>query len=398
MEFKFGEKEENFRKEIREFVKDNFPPGYFSHLYTEEHDDEDWEFSMSISKKLAERRWLTISWPREYGGLGASPLQQLIFREEVGYWRIPGTQMGIGGTAWVGPSLMLFGTEEQRKKYLPPIAAGEPDGVWCTGYSEPDSGSDLASLQTRADKNGDEYIVNGQKVWTSAAHRARWLWIACRTNTNVEKKHHGLSLLIVDMKSEGVTVRPIKNYFGFHLFNEIFLKDVRVPVNNLVGVENNGWRHLMQALAFERGGAVGDCGLAKRILDELIYYAKETDLIRKPEIRHKLADVATDIESAKMLAYEAGWKISKGITVIYEPSRDKANMDELLQKLSQIGMEIMGGFGQLDPLYKDSKWTRLQGMIEHLYHSCPGKATAADSTFTQRNIAGQFGLQLPRSY
>jgi alkylation response protein AidB-like acyl-CoA dehydrogenase len=398
MDFRFSEKEENLRKEIRRFVKENLPPDHFLHLYSEEHDDEDWELSMSISKKLAARKWLTISWPPEYGGLGATAMERLVFMEEAGYWGIPGTKMGVSGTVWVGPTLMLLGTEEQKAKYLPPIAAGDPDGVWCTGYSEPDSGSDLASLQTSAVRDGDDYIVNGQKVWTSAAHRARWLWLACRTEQNVQKKHHGLSIIIVDMKSEGVTVRPIKNYYGFHFFNEIVLRDVRVPVKNLVGVENNGWRHLMQALNFERGSAVFDSGAARRIRDELLQYAKATGQIRKPAIRRSFADLSLDIASARILAYEAVWKISRGEAATYEASRDKANMDVLFHKLSEVGMEILGGFSMMDPLYKGSKWTKLRGMIEHVYYSSPGKATAAGSTFTQRNISGQFGLGLPRSY
>lgn len=398
MDFRFSEEQNNFRKEIREFVKENIPPDHFEHMYAEEHDDESWAFAMSISRKLAEKRWLTLSWPKEYGGLDASPMERLIFGEECGYWGIPGHKMGVSGTVWVGPTLMLIGTEEQKSKYLPLIAAGDPNGVWCTGYSEPDSGSDLASLQTSAVKNGDAYIINGQKVWTSAAHRSRWLWLACRTDPNVEKKHHGLSIIIVDMTSEGVSVRPIENYYGFHFFNEIFLKDVRVPVENLVGVENNGWRHLMQALNFERGSAVLDSGLARRLRDELLLYARTTNQFEKPGIRHRIADLSVDIEAARILAYEAVWKISKGETVTYEASRDKANMDMLYHKLSRVGMEIVGAFGMMDPLEKGSKWTKLKGMIEHIYYSSPGKATAAGSTFTQKNISGQFGLGLPRSY
>ncbi len=398
MDFQFSEKENRFRKEIREFVKENIPANRFEHMYAEEHDDESWAFAMSISRKLAERKWLTLSWPREYGGLDASPMEKLIFGEESGYWGIPGIKMGVSGTVWVGPTLMLLGTDAQKKKYLPLIAAGEPDGVWCTGYSEPDSGSDLASLQTRAERKGDDYIINGQKVWTSAAHRARWLWLACRTNQNVEKKHHGLSIVIVDMKSPGITVRPIKNYYGFHFFNEIFLRDVRVPVENLVGEENNGWRHLMQALTFERGSAVYDSGLARRMRDELVHYAKETGQLSKPEVRRNIADLTVDIEAARALAFEAAWKISRGETVIYEASRDKATMDDLFHKLARVGMEILGAYGMMDPLDKESKWTKLKGMIEHIYYTTPGKATAAGSTFTQKNIAGQFGLGLPRSY
>jgi len=367
-------------------------------MYSEEHDDESWSFALSVSKKLAEEKWLTLSWPREYGGLDGTPVEKLIFGEECGYWGIPGHKMGVSGTVWVGPTLMLLGTDKQKRTYLPQIASGDADGVWCTGYSEPDSGSDLASLQTRADRDGDEYVINGQKVWTSAAHRARWLWLACRTDQNAEKKHQGLSIIIVDMKSEGVTVRPIKTYFGFHFFNEIFLKDVRVPVENLVGTENNGWRHLMQALNFERGGAVYDSGLARRLRDELVWYARTTGLFTRPEIRRKLSELTTDVAAARILAHDAVWKIGKGESVTYEASRDKANMDMLFHNIARTGVEILGAYSMMDPLCKDARWTKLRGMVEHIYHTTPGKATAAGSTFTQRNIAGQFGLGLPRAY
>jgi len=398
MDFQFTEREENFRQEIREFVKKNLPKDYYGNFLEEEHDDKSWEFAMSIAKKLAEKKWLTIAWPKEYGGMGASHMEQLIFKEEVGYWGIPGTTMGISGTGWVGPSLMIFGTKEQKEKYIPLIAAGDPDGVWCTGYSEPDSGSDLASLQTSAKREGDEYIINGQKVWTSAAHRARWLWLACKTDPTAKKKHHGISLVVVDMKSKGLTVRPLENLVGAHIFNELFFNDVRIPAENLVGVENKGWSQLMQALSFERGGAVTSCGVCKRILDELIIYTKETGLIKKSPIRQKLADIAVDIEAARILAYEADWKISKGMTVIYEPSRDKANCDVLFEKVSRIGTEIIGAYSQIDTLNSNNRWRKLKGMVQSLYFICMGMAIAAGTTDTQRNIVGQFGLHLPKAY
>jgi len=398
MEFRFTEKEERFRKEIREFVKENLPPGYFGHKYEEEGDDEAWAFAMKIAEKLAQKKWLTISWPEEFGGLGASLWEQAVFREEVGYWGIPGTTMGISGTGWVGPSLMRFGSREQQKKYLPLIATGQPDGVWCTAYSEPDSGSDLASLQTRAEKKGDDYILNGQKVWTSCAHRARWCWLACRTDPNAPKKHHGLSLMIVDMKSPGVTVRPLKNFVGSHIFNEIFFNDVKVPASNLVGVENKGWAQLMQALAFERGTSINYSGMHRRFLDELVMYSRETGLMQKTEIRHKLADLAMEVDMLKVLTYETIWKMNNGIEVIYEPSRDKATADILHEKMSRVGLEILGAFAQMDPLHKNTRWVKLKGAFEHMYYTCPAIAIAAGTTNTQRNIVGQFGLQLPRAY
>jgi len=398
MDFQFGKKEEAFRSEIREFVKENMPSDRVSHMFGEEGEDKAWDFAMSISKKLAERKWLTISWPEEFGGMNASFMERMVFAEECGYWGVPGTGMGVSGTAWVGPSLMIFGTKEQQEKYIPLIASGDPDGVWCTGYSEPDSGSDLASLQTSCIRDGDEYVINGQKVWTSAAHRARWCWLAVRTDPNAEKKHQGLSLVIVDMKSPGLDVRPLKNYVGLHYFNEMFFKDVRIPVENLVGQENNGWNHLMTALSFERGIALGFTATMRRVLDELVHHANETGLIKKTMVRHKLAELESDLEAARMLAYEAVWKIHNGLSRIYEPSRDKANTDLLYEKASRLGLDILGAFAQMDPLHTDPRWSKIGGIFEHLFHACPGLAIAAGTTDTQRNIVGQFGLQLPRAY
>ena len=399
MNFKFSEKEEALRKEIREFVKKELPSKHPGALFEEEHYDEDWEFAMSISKKLGEKGWLTMSWPKEYGGMGASHWEHATYLEEVGYWGIPGTGMGVSGVAWVGPSLVLFGSDEQKQKYMPLIAAGDPDGVWCTGYSEPDAGSDFANIRTRADKDGDEYVINGQKVWTSCAHRARYYWLAVKTDPDAKKKHHGISLFIVDMKSKGITVRPILNYVGFHLLNEVFLDDVRVPKENLVGVENKGWYQLMQALGYERG-SVGIAGYAanKRLLEELVEYTKETGQIKDPDIRQKLADIAVDVESMKLIAYQTIWKLEQGELPIYEPSRDKIFADNLLRKISTIGSEILRSYSTTDPMDKDYKWTKINAAIQKIYWSYPGIATAAGTNETQKNIIGQFALGLPKSY
>ena len=401
MDFKLGEKEEALRRDICKFAKDELPPGSFSIFMEEESRDEDWEFAMSIAKKLSQRGWLTIAWPREYGGQGASLWQQLVYNEEVGYWGIPGTLMGISGVAWVGPSLMLFGTEEQKRKYLPLIASGEPDGVWCTAYSEPNAGSDFASLQTRAVREGNEYVINGQKTWTSAAHRARWCWLAARTDPTTPKKHQGISLFIVDMKSPGITVNPLINYAGYHIFNEVFFDDVRTPASNLVGKENRGWYQLMQSLAEERASlAPMTSGSVRRILDELIQYVKETQyegrpLSQNPIIRHKLAERAIEAETLKMLAYHTTWKLSQGSTPVYEPSRDKAFSDEISERMAITGTEILGAYSQVDP---DSKWAKIKGSLQHFYLLFPGISIAAGTDDIERNIVGEFGLGLPKSY
>jgi len=398
MEFLFGEKEEALRREIREFVKQELPPGWSRGMLEEESRDADWQFSMSISKKLAQKGWLTMYWPKEYGGMGASIWEHLVFREEAGYWGIPGVTMGVGGVDWVGPSLIAYGTEEQKKKHLPLIASGEADGVWCTGYSEPNAGSDFVNIRTKAVRNGDDYVVNGQKIWTSAAHRARWMWLAAVTDPQAQKKHRAISIFMVDMKSKGLTVNPIINYAGYHIFNEVFFDEVKVPVENLVGEENNGWYQLMSSLAHERGSiAPGAVGLNRRILDELVQYAKETGLIKNPEIRHKLADRAIEIESQKVLVYQTTWKMSKGLPVVYEPCRDKVLNDWIFERLAFTGMEILGPYGQLDPKTRDAKWKKLRGSIEVLYWMFPGVAIAAGTDEIQKNIIALFGLQLPRS-
>ena len=398
MDFKFSEKEEKFRMEIRNFVKEEMPKGYMISVLDGEDSDEDWDLALSIVKKLGQRGWLTMNWPEEYGGMGASYFEMLVFAEEAGYWFIPSSIM-MTGVGWAGPSLMKFGTEEQKKKYLPTFAAGDPDGVWCTAYSEPDAGSDFANIRTRAERRGDEYILNGQKVWTSGAHRIRWAWLAAKTDPNAKKKHHGISLFIVDMKSKGVTIRPINSYIGSHIFNEVFFDDVRIPAENLVGQENNGWYQLMHSLMYERGTlSLGAYGTTKRFFDELVHYVNETGLLRKPEVRQKMSDLAVDVEALKVLAYETVWKLSKEMLPIYEPSRDKISSDLVMERISIVGTEILGAYSQLDPLVRDSKWVRLRSFVEKNYWAFPGIAIAGATTDNQRNIVGQFGLGLPKSY
>ena len=399
MHFQFGEKEEALRREIREFVKEEFPPGWITFMLEEESRDEDWDFAMSIAKKLSQKGWLTMSWPEEYGGRGASIWEQVVFREEAGYWGIPGVGMGVGGVDWVGPSLMLYGTEEQKRKYIPLIASGEADGVWCTAYSEPNAGSDFANIRTKAVRDGDEYVINGHKIWTSAAHRARWMWLAAVTDPEASKKHKGISIFVVDMKSKGITVNPLISYTGYHIFNEVFFDDVRISKDTLVGEENRGWYQLMSALAYERG-SIGPTsyGFNRRILDELVQYAKGTGAFQNPEIRHKLADRVIDLETQKMLLYHTAWRLEQGSTVIYEPSRDKVLNDLVTERLAITGTELLGAYSQMDSLHRNSRWTKLKGCVESMYWLFPGVSIAAGTDEIEKNIIGQFGLGLPKSY
>jgi len=401
MDFLLGSKEEVLRQELRQFAEKEIPGNWIVNFLDEEGRDEDWEFSLSISKKLAEKKWLVMGWPQKYGGSGASYIEQMIFAMEAAYWGIPGLAMGVSGTGWIGPSLMLYGNEEQRQKYLPLIAAGGADGVWCTGYSEPNAGSDFAAIQTRAVRQGDEYIVNGQKVWTSCAHRARWCWLAVRTDPCAQKPQHGISLMIVDMKSPGITIKPLLNYSGVHIFNEVFFDNVRVPLVNLVGEENMGWYQLMKSLAYERHSFGGQSyGTGRRILDGLVRYARETkhngkSISKDPSIRYKLAENAVELETLKMFAYEISWKLTMGIVPTYEASRNKTYADHVLEHLTSTGLDMIGAFSQLDQY---SRLSRLKGLIQRQYLMFPGISIAAGTDEIEKNIIGKFKLGLARSY
>ncbi len=401
MDFGLGQREETLRQEVSEFARREIPDSSIVNFLDEESRDEDWAFSLSVSRKLAERGWLTMGWPKRYGGRDATHLEQMIFAMEAAYWGIPGLSMGVSGTGWVGPSLMLYGNEEQRQKYLPMISSGSPDGIWCTGYSEPNSGSDFASIRTSAVRQGDEYTINGQKVWTSCAHRARWCWLAVKTDLNCAKPQDGISLFIVDMKSPGIIVKPLLNYSGEHIFNEVFFDNVHVPAVDLVGEENRGWYQLMKSLAYERHSFCGQSyGTARRILYGLAKYVGETQrngksMAADPVVRHRLAELAVELETLKMFAYEIAWKLGEGAVPVYEASRNKSFADHLLEQLALAGTDILGSCSQVE---QHSRLSRLKGLIQRQYLMSPGTAIAAGTDEIEKNIIGKFKLGLPRSY
>lgn len=401
MDFTLDAACEKLRDDIAEFARQELPAG-FVHQIAIEQEFQDFEFEMVMSKKLARKGWLTMSWPREYGGGGAGYFEQTVYEMETHYHYIPGMWMGVSGIQWVGPILMSIGTEEQKKKYIPMIASGERDGVWCTGYSEPNAGSDLASLQTRAVRDGDRYIVNGQKVWTSKAHHARWCWLLARTAPMTAKKHHGLSLMIVDMKSPGITVRPLLNYYGKHHFNEVFFDNVEVPAANLVGTENQGWYHLMQALVYERR-SFAPCiyGASKRVVEYLVECARSTRrdgqlLSDSQGIRNQLAEIAIDLEALRLASFQVTWLITQGGLPIYEASRNKLLADDLGQRIAVAGADILGAYSQIDP---DARLlARFNGAIQGWYLGFPGGQIAAGTSEVEKSIIAQFKLGMPKSY
>ncbi len=393
MDFRFTPDEEMFRHEVRSFIQAELPAGWEERFAESGRpgaaDDDLWTFSRQFTARLAERKWLAMAWPREYGGLDATHMQQLIYNEEMAYHATPGG--GGMGVAWVGPAIMLYGTREQQDRFLPRITAG--DDVWCTLYSEPGAGSDLAALQTRATRDGDDFVISGQKIWTSGAHRSNWGWLAARTDPDAPK-HKGISTFVVPMDTPGVTVRPLINLAGHHGFNEVFFDNVRVPKDYLVGELNRGWYHVAVALDFERSG-IANYANGRRLLEQLsTVVAENPELLRNnPSVRLRLADRAVELAVGTSIAYRIPWMQSRGKIPNYEASMSKLFGSELTQRIAATGIEVLGQYGQLKP---GSPAARLQGRLADAYETAVSATIAAGTSEIQRGIIAGRGLGLPR--
>ena len=392
MDFSFTEHEKAFRKEIADFAKKELPPNWLEIGFLS-GESGDWNHTLSTVKKLGDRGWLSRTWPKEYGGAGASPIENVIFLDETAYWGIPGMMWG----GFIGLMICHLANEDQKKKYLPPMAAGEADGLFCLGYSEPDAGTDLAGVKTRAVRSGDEYIINGQKIWTSLGHHARWCWLLARTDPDAPK-HRGMSLMVLDMHQPGVTVKPIINIAGQHIVNEVFFDDARVPVTELIGEENQGWPLVMTALNMERSGAANS-GTPRRILDELLNYVKTTTingqlLSQDPMIRYKLANVALEIDIIRMFCYKIAFAETTGLVAAFDASMVKVFATEMSIRLMSTAMDIIGPSSYLRP---GSKWASLNGQLAGAYlMSFPGRF-AGGANEIQRDIIARVALGLPKA-
>jgi alkylation response protein AidB-like acyl-CoA dehydrogenase len=395
MNFRFTPEQEAFRGEVRQFLNEELPPNWQGMgAYGEGGEEEGGaesirEVGRRMAKKLAEKKWLAMAWPEEYGGLGAPHMQQLIYNEEMSYRGAPGGfSMGV---AWVGPAIMLYGTDEQKEKYLPRITSGED--VWCTLYSEPGAGSDLAALQTRAVQDGDDFVINGQKIWTSGAQFSQWGWLAARTDPEAPK-HKGVSTFVVPMDAPGISIRPLVNMAGQAGFSEVFFDNVRIPKDHLVGELNRGWYQVAVALDFERSGIQAYAG-GRRTLEKLISFVQEQPESVKgnPSLRMRLADRAVELAAGTNIAYRIPWMQSQGKIPNHEASCSKLFGSELSQRLASTGLQLLGMFGGLAP---GSKWAPLKGTLEQSYLSAVSSTIAAGTSEVQRGIIAMRGLGLPR--
>ena len=394
MDFNYSEEAEAFRREFRQWLDANVPTRSPSERRPEFMlgDTSDWDFHLQWHKKMHAAGWVGISWPREYGGRGATLEQQLVYAEELVRSDAPGLVNGIG-IGLVGPTLIQWGTEEQKQRYIPKILSAEE--IWCQGYSEPNAGSDVASLQTRAVEEGDYFVVNGQKVWTSGAHRADWCILLTRTDPDAPK-HKGISYLLADMHSPGITVRPLVQITGERGFNEVFFEDVRIPKRNLVGPKNQGWNVAVTTLMFERTGMAGRdlSGQAAELamLATRVQRGAATAWNDK-YVRQAVARFACEAAALRYSNLRQLTRRLKGLPPGPEGSASKLATSELNLRMTKFAMELMGPNGQIQsnsPFVHDGgKW---------LYKMLAARALtiAGGTSEIQHNIIGERVLGLPK--
>ena len=392
MDFQFTAEQVALRGEVRRWLGETLGAGWEG----EDTDivDTDWEAALAFNRRLAERRWLAPAWLQRYGGLEFGPLEHLILTEELVYQRAPagGRLMSVG---IAGQAILNHGTEAQRNRHLRAIAQAKEQ--WCQGFSEPGAGSDLAALQTRAVRDGDEYVINGQKIWTTNAQHADWMLLLARTDPEAPK-HRGISAFLVDMKAPGISMRPLINLAMRHEFNQVFLENVRIAKNCLLGEENRGWYLAAATLDHERSAIAGMAN-GRRFLDDLIGFARQTQhngrlLIESAQIRVLLADLRIAIEVGRLLSYRIASMQARGLGPSVEASMAKLYAAQLAQFVAATGMQILGLYGQLRP---DSHWAKLAGRFAVAYAWSVSQTYAGGSVEIQRGIIASRGLGLPRT-
>jgi alkylation response protein AidB-like acyl-CoA dehydrogenase len=381
-----------FRDEVRAWFTANVPKDWIKRRNAEESMEARFAYLRTWQRKMFDAGWAGVSWPTEYGGRGVSLMQQVIFIEEMARAEAP-PMANVLGLGLIGPTIIGYGNESQKKRYLHKILSAEE--IWCQGFSEPNAGSDLAALSTEAKLDGGHFVVNGHKCWNSYGWAADWCELVVRTDASAEK-HKGLTVLLVDMKSPGVEVRGLKQMSGESEFCEIFFRDVRVPVENVVGKVNDGWRVAMGTLMHERGtfGAALQVHY-RRNFNRLVEIARERKRTDDPLVRQKLAQCYTEIEVMRCNQMRAFSRINETGVPGPEGSIQKIFWSELNQRFQQAAMEILGPYGQLAHGSADAFD---EGQWAYAYLRSRGNTIEAGTSEIQRNIIGHFVLGLPKSY
>ncbi len=389
MDLGLTDSELKFRDELRGWLKAKLPAKM---VKTADNTADYYDYLKGWQKTLYDGGWAGVSWPKEYGGRGASFIEQAIFQEEMALADAP-ERMGTIGQGLVGPTIIAVGSEQQKQRYLPKILSGEE--VWCQGFSEPNAGSDVAGLETKAVLDGDDFVVNGQKIWTSYAHIAEQCLLIVRTDP-AAPKHKGITALLVDMQTPGISVRPLKMMSGDSGFNEMFFSDVRVPASQMIGKLNEGWNVAITALANERANlGTGLYVVFKRNLDAMVAQARKIvrggrPVIDDPIIRQRLALAYVDLEVFRLNTTRSLSMLNKTGAPGPEGSIQKLYWSELNQRMAQIAMEVLGPYAQLTD-YDGGRWV-------YNYLRSRGNTIEAGTSEIQRNIIAQRVLGLPRSY
>jgi alkylation response protein AidB-like acyl-CoA dehydrogenase len=383
-----------FRAEVRQVITEHAPKSQAGRMRraVEDISDEARKEQAEWREALIERRWIVPNWPTEYGGAGLPVKDQFILSQELaeaGTWNISGL-----GTMMFGPTLIVHGSEQQKQEHLPKIL--DDSYQWCQGWSEPGSGSDLASLQTRALRDGDEYVINGQKIWTSGAHTADGMYFIARTDPDAPK-HRGISFFWMSMKLPGITVQPLVNLADQHSFNEVFFEDVRIPADHLIGQENRGWYHATTLLDYERSGIGNSIG-TRRQVERMLAMAKELPpeqsmLGRNEMVRLTFADRIADAAVGMLFSFRITTMQSKGEIPNYEASVAKLFNSEMTQRIAALNIKLFGLYGNLvDPDREEGE----RGVAARAYLTAVSSTIGGGTSEIQRNIIATRGLGLPR--
>src|SRR5512143_3117483 len=398
MDFTYTEEQEAFRAELRGWLTANLTDDLRIEDPTDGRvapDRETFERRREWQKRMYAAGWVGISWPKAYGGRGATLMEQVIYDEECFRARAP-VLPGYSGIGMAGPTIIEWGTEEQKRRFLPRILGG--DDIWCQGYSEPGAGSDLAGLRTRAEDRGDHFVVNGQKVWTSGAQFADWIYLLVRSDP-AAPKHRGISYLLVDMRTPGITVRPLIQMTGDPGFNEVFFEDVRVPRKNLVGELHQGWLVANATLAHERN-MLGATTRTQQMFNSLLRLAQSCQRGGRPAaddpvMRQKLADLMIRVEAMKYHAFRQLTDVIKRRSPGIGASVNKLVSTELNHDIAALAMEIMGSYGTLA---RTSRHVVDRGSWPIEFMFTLGLIIGGGTSQIQKNIISERGLGMPREY
>lgn len=405
MDFAYSERDEAFRAELRGWLDEELPKFLVEWSSDDDDDAADHDGGSGVmrqmerrrawQRKLNEGRWAAITWPEEWGGRDASVTESMIYSEEMARYRTPGIY-NANGLWQIGPMIIQWGTDDQKNRWIPNIL--NADDHWCQGFTEPEAGSDLANLRTTAVADGNEYVLNGQKIWISSAHIAKWGLFLVRTDpTAIERdaKHEGITALIIDLEVDGVDIRPIRDIAGEEMFCEVFFDDARVPVEYRLGGEGEGWQVAMGTLGHERVGTAGLAISMRQDLQAIVNLAKaeNPEALEDPEIRERIARVHTDVEYTRLLNYRALSRILKNEKPWPEVPLAKLQWSHLAQTIAELAVDLLGPAGMMARGAPDAvdggKWNRL-----HVYQRFT--SIGAGTTEVQKNIIADRAIKLPR--